>query len=118
MDIQALIGLGAAPLVIIALTAHIKAFAQATHRYMRPFDFVEAGPDPKASPWPLVADLLAVAWCWALSADGILQALLKVERIALPTIVLVGLALGIAAGQIRDRVIPSAATLDRQQPEP
>lgn len=106
MDIQALIGLGAAPLVIIALTAHIKAFARAMHAYIigalnRTWS---ASSDSNASVWPLVADLLAVGWCWALSADGILQALLKVDRIALPTIVLVGLALGITAGQIRDRI--------------
>ena len=100
MDIQALIGLGAAPIVIIALTAHIRGAARAMHHYLRGM----RGGAEGATVWPLVADLVAVGWCWALAQDGLLQAFLHLDHITLPTIVLIGLALGIASGQIRDKV--------------
>lgn len=105
MDIQTLIGFGAAPLVIIALTAHIRSFARAVHAYLR--GFMDSGPE--ATVWPLVADLVAVAWCVALAQGGQLQAFLQLERMHLATIVLVGIALGIISGQIRDKVTSQPA---------
>lgn len=116
MDIQTLIGMGAAPLVIIALTAHIRSFSRAVHAYVMAFatrnytlSAKGTSDDPSASVWPLVADLVAVAWCLGLAQGGQLQAFLHLEHVQPATVILVGLALGIASGQIRDKVTSATA---------
>ncbi len=96
MDIEAMIGLGAAPLLLIALTAHIKKFTRAVGIHLGVLSPVANG-----TPWPLVLDVLAVAWTLMLWRSGLLPE--GVEEIT--TAVLVGLALGVAAGTLRDQTV-------------
>jgi hypothetical protein len=101
MDIEAIIGFGAAPLLIIALVDHIKKAVHAARQWLDGRDGVRMfAVDPEATPWPLVADALAVAWAVALYDSGMFPE--QVTR--LTTVVLLGLALGVGASMVRDQV--------------
>lgn len=56
---EALIGVGALPLVILFLTSHIKQFIKAVRDEYRPPN------EPEFSEWPLVADLVGMAFATA-----------------------------------------------------
>jgi hypothetical protein len=75
---EAVIGLGAAPALLPVLVEHLKHAAR------------------RETPWPLVTDVLAVAWVLALRDAGLLAAL-GVAEVSGTTAVLLGLATGVAA---------------------
>ena len=91
MDIQALVGFGAAPVLIIALCDHLKRFMASM-----PWTFDRAN----GAPWPLVSDAHGGLWALALWEGG----LLAVPEIELrwPVVVLLGLALGIGSSALVD----------------
>jgi hypothetical protein len=80
---QSVIGIAALPAVLPLLVDHLKAALQRA----RPSETCPG------SPWPLVTDLLAVAWTFALWNAGLLG-----EGLHMPSVVLLGLASGAAAG--------------------
>ena len=55
MELEALIGLAALPVVIPALTEHIKQFFRAVQDR-------RVGADETATPWPLVADTVGILY--------------------------------------------------------
>lgn len=82
-DWQPAIGLAALPAVLPLLVEHLKLAVRA----------VRHPEDAPGSPWPLVTDALAVGWAFALWDAGLLG-----EGLRLPSVVLIGLAAGAAAG--------------------
>jgi len=83
MDIESLIGIGAATASVPVLTEHIKGFCRAVQAALRGWSH-----DPSVSAWPLVADLVGAGWALALFYSGQLP-------VSGPLLaVLVGLAIG------------------------
>ena len=93
VTIEGLIGLAVAPLLIIALTSHVKGFARTLASALGYGMTTHTG----ATPWPLVADTIGVAWALALWHADVLP-----EDVGVTSAVLVGLALGVAAAKVRD----------------
>lgn len=83
---QSVIGLAALPAVLPLLVEHLKSAIRCLHA---PRMAVHAA----RTPWPLVTDVLAVAWALALRDAGLLG-----EGLHLPSVILLGLASGAAAG--------------------
>ena len=94
MDIESMIGIGAAVAAVPVLTEHIKQAARAIEGALRGWTVGSGGP----SAWPLVCDLVAVGWALALYAGGMLP--LPNPVLA----VLAGLATGVAASGAYDAV--------------
>lgn len=84
---EQLIGLGAATLIIPILVAHLKPLLRA----LPPFHGEDA-------PWPFVADLVGVAWVIGLMEAGAAPGWIDNWI----TAILVGFALGVASGAVRD----------------
>ncbi|MEX1023137.1 MAG: hypothetical protein WD058_08305 [Dehalococcoidia bacterium] len=78
---QTTVGLAAVPSVLPLLVQHVKAAV------------LSARGRAEGSPWPLLTDILAVAWVFALWDAGLLGD--RVLRVT--TVVLLGLAAGAAA---------------------
>lgn len=89
-DYASILGLAGAPLLVLALTAHLKPLLRGL--IPRIFD---AG-DP---PWPLVADGVGVAWV----VGGYYAGTIELPNVVVA--VLAGLAVGVAAGRLRDEVV-------------
>ncbi|MDA0270427.1 MAG: hypothetical protein O2798_03125 [Chloroflexi bacterium] len=104
VTLEAMIGLGAVPAALPVLVEHLK-------RAVR-----------RETPWPLVTDALAVAWAFALRDAGLLAAA-GIGEVRATTVVLIGLATGVAASagfdgwrRLRPESAPAtgaAGTLDR-----
>lgn len=99
-SINALIGIGAAPALVIGLTSHMKRFARALAGFVARLRRTPGVVDQSdASPWPLVSDAVAVAWAFALWSSGMIPG---GDALAWPAVVLLGVALGLGAGKLRD----------------
>jgi len=96
LTIQAALGIGGLPVVIWALTQHIKAFTHAVARWRRPLTAGQPG-----SPWPLVADVVGVASALLLWDAGLLDDL-GLAEVRVSTVVYVGLVAGVIAGKAHD----------------
>ena len=107
LNIEALIGFAAAPLLIIALVGHLKLFTRAVADWVERLQTSSGGfiasttSSDDRSPWPLVTDLMAIAWTF-----GLWQSRLLPEQVTHPTtVVLLGLALGVAAGLAYEQLV-------------
>lgn len=87
MQLQAMIGLAAAIVLLPILVEHIKAAVKWA---------ITRGRALSSSPWQLVTDALAVLWSLALWDSGLLV-FEEIAELRLTTVVLIGLALGAAA---------------------
>ena len=97
-SIDLLIGWAAAPALLLALTSHIKRFFAAM-----PWTQVEPA---NKSPWPLTTDALAVAYVKLMALDGRLYI---GGDAGWPTVVVLGVALGVSAGKVYDAWTSRAA---------
>lgn len=93
MDIQSLIGLAGAPVLIVAITDHLKRFMAAM-----PWTVDRAN----AAPWPLVSDAIGVLWVLALWRGGLLAEALPGVELLWPVVIPVGLTLGIGSSALVD----------------
>ena len=102
-DLQNVIGIAAAPVLIIAITDHLKRFMAAM-----PWTVDRTN----AAPWPLVSDALGVLWALALWRGGLLAATFPDFELLWPVGVLVGLVAGIGSSALVDgkRALRSPAT--------
>lgn len=87
---QSVIGLAAVPSVLPLFVEHLKHAVRAARGG-------PASASTSISAWPLVTDLLAVGWTLALWQGGLLGGLPGGEELRLTTVVLLGLAAGVAA---------------------
>jgi hypothetical protein len=101
-DYASLLGIAGAPLLVLALTAHLKPLLRAT------FSGIFDHPDPA---WPLVADLVGVAWM----VGGFYAGVIELPNVIVA--VLAGLAVGVAAGRLRDEVVDRVPALRGERGE-
>lgn len=98
--IENLVGFAAAPALILAVVAHISGAIS------------RALGDATASAKPLLADIIGIAWAFALFDAGMLPG---VENV--PVVVLAGVALGVATGLARDQLTGRGLRLRRTDDE-
>ena len=95
MELEALIGLAALPVVIPALTEHIKQFFRAVQDR-------RVGADETATPWPLVADTVGILY----SVGAWYSGWIPQDKVDSPLgAVLVGLVAALVVQQGYDRVV-------------
>lgn len=107
-DLNIVIGLAGAPVLIWILTGHIKQFSYGIPIGTRPPDANTA-----CSPWPLVVDLISIAWAFALWDAGLLDEVVGDDvELRWTSVVLLGIALGVATSRLYSKFDP------RAQPSP
>lgn len=95
--VQSFAGVPAGVLLIPVLTSDVREFARAMQRLLFPLFHWQTSTE-KATPWPLVADVLGVVWALLAWRGG----LIPVPGLLWPTVVLVGLVMGLTASGVRD----------------
>ena len=98
--LNTLIGWGAAPLMLVALVSHIKGFMSA-------MPWTQKMPSAESAWAPLVVDALAIGYVKLMALDG----RLSIDgTVGWPTIVLLGIALGVITGKAYDLWTGRAST--------
>lgn len=91
-DVNTLIGWAAAPLMLVALISHIKGLLAA-------MPWTVKKPDSENAWAPFAVDVLAVGYVKLMALDGRLQI---DGTVGWPTIILLGIALGVLTGKAYD----------------